>query len=137
MMADNATANGGVSNTTESLISESEQTLIWKNPAAEELVRLLHIVIRRVLIVFGTIGNSLSFYIMRQGSLKKMSTCFYLSILALADTSKCYFLKIINKSIFLSQSTIMLSRSFQGESSVLRVRLRVVKIPLQICTSPL
>ena len=97
MMADNATANDGVSNTTESLISESDHSLIWKNPTAEELVRLLHVVIRPILIVFGTIGNGLSFYIMRQGSLKKMSTCFYLSILALADTSKCYFLKIIHK----------------------------------------
>ena len=29
----------------------------------------------------------------------------------------------------------MLSRSSQGESSVLRVRLRVVKNPLQICIS--
>ena len=33
--------------------------------------------------------------------------------------------------------TIMLSDSSQGESSVLRVRLRVVKNPLRICTSPL
>ena len=49
---------------------------------------MLNLVIRPVLIVFGTIGNGLSFYIMRQGSLKKISTCFYLSLLALADTSK-------------------------------------------------
>ena len=35
------------------------------------------------------------------------------------------------------ESTIMLSGSSQGESSVLRVRLRVVKNPLWICTRPL
>ena len=60
----------------------------------EEISRILNLVIRPVLIVFGSIGNSLSFYIMRQGSLKKMSTCFYLSMMAMADTSKyvmCHF----------------------------------------------
>ena len=36
-----------------------------------------------------------------------------------------------------TESTIMLSGSSQGESSVLRVRLRVVKNPLRKCTSPL
>ena len=63
----------------------------------EEIARMLNLVIRPVLIVFGTIGNGLSFYIMRQGSLKKMSTCFYLSILALADTSKCLVYYFIDK----------------------------------------
>ena len=84
VVTENATAYGDVSNATE---SEIQETL---TPSAEkELARILHLVIRTVLIVFGTIGNGLSFYIMRQGSLRKMSTCFYLSILALADTSKC------------------------------------------------
>ena len=35
----------------------------------KELARIVNLVIRPVLIVFGTIGNGLSFYIMRQGSL--------------------------------------------------------------------
>ena len=80
------TNNCDVSNATESLINVTQQTLT--PPAEEELARILELVIRPVLIVFGTIGNGLSFYIMRQGSLKKMSICFYLSILAMADTSK-------------------------------------------------
>ena len=33
----------------------------------------------------GTIGNCLSFYIMRSTSLKDISSCFYMSVLALAD----------------------------------------------------
>ena len=33
------------------------------------------------------------------------------------------------------ESTIVLNRSSQGESSVLRVRLRVIKNPLRICIS--
>ena len=75
-----------VSNATESLSNQMQGAV---TSSTEELVRLLNLVIRPVLIVFGTIGNGLSFCIMRQGSLKKMSTCFYLSILAMADTSKC------------------------------------------------
>ena len=76
ILAGNSTAN------------ETQQTK--ESSEDEELARLLNLIIRPVLIVFGTIGNGLSFYIMRQGSLKKMSTCFYLSLLALADTSKCF-----------------------------------------------
>ena len=84
LVTENSTAYAAVSNITQ-------QT--WTPSQDEELARILNLVIRPVLIVFGTIGNGLSFYIMRQGSLKKMSTCFYLSILALADTSKweCFF----------------------------------------------
>ena len=68
--------------------TESEKQETWVPSKEEEIARMLNLVIRPVLIVFGTIGNGLSFYIMRQGSLKKISTCFYLSLLALADTSK-------------------------------------------------
>ena len=50
--------------------------------------RTMNLIIRPILIVFGTIGNLLSFYVMRKGSLKKVSTCFYMSTLALADTSQ-------------------------------------------------
>ena len=38
--------------------------------------------------IFGPIGNILSFIVMRRGSLKDVSTCFYMSILALADTGE-------------------------------------------------
>ena len=73
-------------NLTESLTNETQQSLTFSTD--KELARILNLVIRPVLIVFGTIGNGLSFYIMRQGSLKNMSTCFYLSIIAVSDTSK-------------------------------------------------
>ena len=85
IVTENATANGDVSS---SLTNQTQPAK--ESSEEEELARILSLVIRPVLIVFGTIGNALSFYIMRQGSLKKMSTCFYLSILALADTSKCF-----------------------------------------------
>ena len=62
------------------------------------MAKILQLVIRPFLILLGTIGNGLSFYIMRQGSMKKMSTCFYLSILALADISKFYVTNKISKN---------------------------------------
>ena len=52
----------------------------------QEIGRIMHVVLEPMLIVFGTIGNLLTFYVMRRGSLKDVSTCFYMSILALADT---------------------------------------------------
>ena len=72
IVTENSTANVNISNATE---SEIQETL---SPSKEEeIARMLNLVIRPILIVFGTIGNGLSFYIMRQGSFKKMSTCFY------------------------------------------------------------
>ena len=49
-----------------------------------EIARIIHIIVRPTLVVFGTIGNTLSFFIMRRSSLKHLSTCFYMAILALA-----------------------------------------------------
>ena len=40
------------------------------------------------ILLTGTVGNSLTFIIMQRGSLKYSSTCFYMAILALADSSK-------------------------------------------------
>ena len=91
---ENSTVIFSVSNTTESLTDDTQEMLIPSGE--EEIARILNLVIRPALIVFGTIGNGLSFYIMRQGSMKKMSTCFYLSIIVIADASKyavCLFYK--------------------------------------------
>ena len=62
-----------------------EERFKW---TSEEIARLIHIIVRPILIVAGTNGNCLSFYIMRRTSLKDVSSCFYMSLLALADTSK-------------------------------------------------
>ena len=53
-----------------------------------EMGRMIEVIVRPILIVFGTIFNMLSFYVMRKGALKNVSTCFYMSMLALADTGK-------------------------------------------------
>ena len=41
-----------------------------------------------VILVIGTIGNVLTFIVMQRGSLKHSSTCFYMAMLAVADTCK-------------------------------------------------
>ena len=71
--------------TTESFIGE--ETLKWTNA---EISRLIQIIIRPILIVLGTVGNCLTLYIMRRISLKDVSSCFYMTVLAVADTSKSW-----------------------------------------------
>ena len=53
-----------------------------------EVARLLQVFMRPLLIILGTYGNAISFYIMRRGSLKEVSTCFYMAMLAIADTGE-------------------------------------------------
>ena len=53
-----------------------------------EIPRMIIITTFPVILVIGTIGNLLTFFIMQKGSLKHSSTCFYMAILALADTGK-------------------------------------------------
>ena len=61
-----------------------------------EIARLFHIIVRPILVIFGTVGNVLTVYIMRATSLKKISSCFYMVVLALVDTRKWTFYYIIN-----------------------------------------
>ena len=60
----------------------------YDDTSDDEAARMVHVIGRPVLVVLGTIGNCLAFYVMRKGSLKNVSTCFYMAILALADTGK-------------------------------------------------
>ena len=70
---------------------DSTESTTWDN---KEIARIIHVIVRPTLVVFGTIGNTLSFYIMRRSSLKHLSTCFYMSILALADTGEWFFISV-------------------------------------------
>ena len=74
--------------------SEVDDQIVWNS---KEIARLINVIVRPILVVFGTIGNGLSFFIMRRSSLKNLSTCFYMSILALTDTGK--FVKNFQKAI--------------------------------------
>ena len=77
-------------NSTEYYSSSERRTLVEESFewTIEEIARLIQIIVRPILIIIGTIGNCLTLYIMRKTSLKNVSSCFYMSILALADTSK-------------------------------------------------
>ena len=59
-----------------------------------EAARYLNIIVRPILLVMGTFGNCISFYIMVRGSLRTIPTCFYLALLSVADTGEFlnYFL---------------------------------------------
>ena len=63
---------------------------------SSEIVRLIHLIVRPILIIGGTTGNVLTLYITRRPSLKNVSTCFYMLLLALADTSKWVLFSILN-----------------------------------------
>ena len=57
----------------------------------EEIVRLMQVYGRPPIIVLGTLGNVLAFIVMRRGSMRHVSTCFYMAILALADNGNSHF----------------------------------------------
>ena len=81
--------NFNSSNTTTESTSV-DKTFKWSDA---EITRLIQIVFRPILIILGTVGNGLTIYIMRRTSLKHLSTCFYLFILAVADSSEYYYFK--------------------------------------------
>ena len=62
-----------------------EESFKWTNA---EIARLIQLIFRPILVIVGTIGNGLTIYIMRRTSLKHLSTCFYMFVLAVADSSK-------------------------------------------------
>ena len=83
----------------------SAESRTWTD---KEIARIIHLIVRPTLVVFGTTGNILSFYIMRRSSLKHLSTCFYMSFLALADTGKWFFILIASPfSDFLKLSPML------------------------------
>ena len=71
----------------------------------EGIVRMIQVIGRPPIIALGTIGNLLAFVTMQTGSLKYMSTCFYMAVLGLADTGEfsisTYLLNVKKLIIFL------------------------------------
>ena len=67
------------------LPNDGKETSKWFN---EEITRLIQLITRPILVIVGSIGNILTFYIMRRTSLKNVSSCFYMAVLALADIGK-------------------------------------------------
>ena len=59
----------------------------------EKMAKIVILSTFPVILVIGTIGNLLTFIVMQRGSLKHLSTCFYMAMLAVADTCR-YFLPV-------------------------------------------
>ena len=53
-----------------------------------EISRLMQVYGRPPIIILGTLGNVLAFIVMQRGLMRHVSTCFYMAILALADTGQ-------------------------------------------------
>ena len=66
-------------------LTADKETFVWTN---EEIARMIQITVRPILVALGTVGNCLTVYIMRATSLKDVSSCFYMFLLALADLRK-------------------------------------------------
>ena len=84
-------------NTTESFnfsedVLNTTQNNVTNKGNSLEVARIIIMTTFPVIILFGTVGNLLTFVVMQRGSLKHSSTCCYMAILALADTGKCYHL---------------------------------------------
>ena len=93
----NAFNDSNVSNVSEINVNETDdstESTTWDN---REIARIIHVIVRPTLVVFGTIGNTLSFYIMRRSSLKHLSTCFYMANLALADTGRWFSITVLSQ----------------------------------------
>ena len=81
------TESSGYFNSSETTMGTTVAPESFKWTSAE-IARWIQIVIRPILVAFGTVMNGLTVYIMRTTSLKKISSCFYMFLLALVDTRK-------------------------------------------------
>ena len=70
------------------LYSFTSETVPDNEDPHEEIVRMMQVIGRLPIIVLGTIGNLLTFITMQRGSLRNLSTCFYMAILSLSDTGR-------------------------------------------------
>ena len=71
----------------DSFTNETEESP-WRTDQHLNVLYIIYAVGYTLIIVFGTIGNILVFIVMGKGSMRDVSTCFYMRMLALADTGK-------------------------------------------------
>ena len=66
-------------------VDKTKLAEIVRQMQLREISRLMQVYGRPPIIILGTLGNVLAFIVMRRGSLRHVSTCFYMAILALAN----------------------------------------------------
>ena len=54
----------------------------------EYAARMIFVVLGPVFLILGSAGNILSLAVLRSGEFKELSTCFYMSVLAVMDTGR-------------------------------------------------
>ena len=97
---DNTTGEVGMDNTTgeEGTFGVGTEINQYADYDASDVLNFAHTSLLAsfsVLLVLGTIGNTMSFFVMWRGSLKDVSTCFYMSILALVDMGESHSFSLI------------------------------------------
>ena len=68
----------------------SEHRTETEESNALEMSTMIILVTYPVIIILGTVGNLLMLFVMRKEPLKKTPICFYMSVLAVADTGKMF-----------------------------------------------
>ena len=77
----NGTLNGTFNGTTANS---------WESSYEEKIARMIFLTIGPILLIGGSFGNIISFMVLRRTDLKKLSTGFYMSVLAVVDTGNEY-----------------------------------------------
>ena len=57
-------------------------------PEEDYAARMIFLVLGPAFLIFGSAGNILSLMVLRSGEFKELSTCFYMSVLAVMDTGE-------------------------------------------------
>ena len=73
----NSSVNGPFTNENSHILTDEQET-----------ARIIFVVWNGIVLILGSIGNIISLIVPRSGELKKISTCFYMSVLAVVDTGK-------------------------------------------------
>ena len=76
----------GVNNTGNISVRSETQSVMF--PEEWERARSIFLPGISIILPLGTVGNILNLIIMTRGTLKKISTCFYMVLIALADMGK-------------------------------------------------
>ena len=95
-----ATTDNDIFNNVTNMINERSRNFVIIETNEDKIGRWIQIIFGGVIIIVGTIGNSISLLILRSGDLKKLSTCFYMTMLAVFDLGRSDFVCILYTKTF-------------------------------------
>ena len=68
------------------------------NEEKEQIGQKVHLVVGGCILLFGTFGNVMTLMILRTKQLRKLSTCIYMSVMAVCDLGKFHFMFLFGLS---------------------------------------